>query len=94
MRNASLRLGVDLTEAILQENLQRYVLLTDEPALRQLAAREQIKHGANRSGRRDLNGAQRSAVHIAAVDPIRVCFLDQLTVVAAAYGDKDDHHIL
>jgi hypothetical protein len=37
--------------------LQSMAHLTDEPALRQLTRHEQIEHGANRSGRRDLNGA-------------------------------------
>src|SRR5450631_3191055 len=85
-----LRLGVDLAEAVLQEHLQRYVLLTDEPALRQLSAREQVEHGANRSGGRNLDGAQGAAVHVAAVDLVGVGLLDQLTLVAAADGDEND----
>jgi hypothetical protein len=40
MWNARFRLGEDLAKAIIQENLQRYVFLTNESALRQLVRRE------------------------------------------------------
>src|ERR1700730_3320046 len=94
MRNTRFRLGEDRAEAVLQENLQPNILLTDEPALRQLPAREQIEHGADRCRGRDLNGARSPTVHITAVDLVRIGFLDDLPVVAAADGDKDDHHVL
>src|SRR5689334_22451392 len=84
LRNARFGLDIDPAEPILQENLQGDVLLTDEPTLRQQAGREQIEHGADRGGGRDLNGAQRAAVDVAAVDLVGIGFLDQLTVVAAA----------
>src|ERR1700674_637491 len=85
---AGLRLGVDLAEAVRQEDLQRNVLLADEPARRQLAAREQIEHGADRGRRGDLDGAQDTAVHVAAVNLVGVGLLNQLAAVAAADGDE------
>src|SRR4051812_36763433 len=94
MRNTRLRFCKDPTETVLQEGLQRYVLLTNEPALRQLAVCEQIKHGGYSGGRCNLNGTQCPTVDIAGVDLIRVGLLDELDVVAAADGYKYDHHIL
>lgn len=40
VRNTRIRLGIQLAEAVLQENLQRDVLLSDESALRQLTRHE------------------------------------------------------
>jgi hypothetical protein len=66
----------------------RYVLLTDEPALWQLAGREQIEDRTDRGGRRDLNGAQYPAVHIAAVDLVRVDLLNEMAFLVAAAVTK------
>src|ERR1022692_1025186 len=94
MRNARLRFGVDLAKAILQEYLQRNILLTNEPVLRQLAGCQQIEHGADSSCGRDLNGAQRPTINVAAVDLVGVRFLDQLTGLATADSDEDNNHVL
>src|SRR5215831_16349378 len=94
LRNTSLLLGVDSAEAVLQKNLQRYVLLSDEPALRQLACHEQVEHGANCGGRRDLNGAQCPTVHMAAVDLVGIGLLEELSLVAATDSNENDDHVL
>src|SRR6478672_10971235 len=60
----------------------------------QLAGRKQIEDRTDRSGGRDLNGAQYPAVHFAAVDLVRVGLLNEMAFLVAADCDKDDHHIL
>ncbi len=40
------------------------------------------------------NGAQRPTIHVAAVNLVGICLLDQFTVLAATDSDKDDDHVL
>src|SRR5579859_4659694 len=88
------RLGIDAAEAVLQKDLQRDILLTNEAALWQGAGGEQIEHRTDRRRRRDLNRAQRAPIHISAVDLVGIGLLNQSIVLAAADGHEDDDHIL
>src|SRR5947209_3196240 len=91
--NASLRAVVDLAEAVLQEHVERDILLANESALRQLFAGQQIEHSAHRRRGRGLYGAQNAALDFTAVDFVGVGLLDQLTIDAAADRDEDDHDV-
>src|SRR5215469_15683096 len=75
MRDSHPRFSVRLGEAVFQKSLQWDILLADVSGLFQLSGGEQIEHGANRGGRRNLNGTQRPATYDPAVDLIGVGLL-------------------
>ena len=88
------RHGVDLAESIFQERRQRHVLLTNKPVLSDFSGGQQVKHGADGRGRRDLDRGQGFSTDISAVDFVGVGFLHQLAVVTAAHCHENYDNIL
>ena len=70
------------------------LFLAHEPDAAQGPAAQHVEHSANAGGRGDLDRAHHLSAHLAGIDLIGVSLLDQVAVLQARDGDKDDDHIL